>query len=144
MRSSQSSPSVVVVSENPETVDGLQAYFVSVGIASHSTRALEGTDNLPKKTTAVVVFPDGFGTEAVVSRVQALHRKWPRLLLLLITADPRRFVATLSNSRRNSPLIILPKPALGWTIVDALRVHAEGLASASAPRPTATTAARPG
>jgi len=54
-------PRVVVVSENPETVDGLQTYFVGVGITAQSVRTLDATASLPERTTAVVVFPDGFG-----------------------------------------------------------------------------------
>ena len=126
------SPRVVVVSENPETVDGLQTYFVGVGITAQSACSLEATSSLPERTTAVVFFPDGFGAEDVIGRVQALHKKRPRLLLLLVTRDPRRFSAALAGGRPNTPLVVLPKPAFGWTIVDAIRLHAQALAPTSA------------
>lgn len=123
-------PRVVVVSENPETVDGLQSYFVGVGISAQSAPSLEATTILPEQTTAVVFFPDGFGAEEVIERVQALHKKRPRLLLLLVTGQARRFSTALETNRRDAALLVLPKPAFGWTIVDAIRLHAEATASA--------------
>jgi len=126
MAQSAPAPRVVVVSENPETVDGLQTYFVGVGITAQSVRTLDATASLPERTTAVVVFPDGFGAEDVIGRVQALHKKRPRLLLLLVTRDPRRFSAALAD-RQDAALVVLPKPAFGWTIVDAIRLHAQAL-----------------
>jgi hypothetical protein len=125
-------PRVVVVSENPETIDGLQTYFIGVGISAQSARSLEATSSLPEQTTAVVFFPDGFGAEDVIGRVHALHEKRPRLLLLLVTGDPRRFSTALAVDRTRSGLLVLPKPAFGWTIVDAIRLHAQALEPAPA------------
>ncbi|HXK18935.1 MAG TPA: hypothetical protein VNG33_14085 [Polyangiaceae bacterium] len=126
-------PRVVVVSENPETVDGLQTYFVGVGISAQSVRTLDATASLPERTTAVVVFPDGLGADDVIGRVQALHKRRPRVLLLLITGDPRRFSTALAGDRPNAALVVLPKPAFGWTIVDAIRLHAQALEPTKAP-----------
>ena len=123
---------MVVVSENAETVDGLQSYFVGVGINAQSAGSLDATASLPERTTAVVFFPDGFAADDVIGRVRALHRKRPRLLLLLVTHDPRRFSAALATNLREPPVLIVPKPAFGWTLVDAIRLHAETLAATSA------------
>lgn len=119
----------MVVSENPETVDGLQSYFIGVGIDAQSADRLDATTNLSDHTTAVVFFPDGFGADDVIGEVRTLHRKRPRLLLLLITHDPRRFSAALAPTRSEPPVLVLPKPAFGWVIVDAIRLHAETLAA---------------
>lgn len=123
------SPRVVVVSENPETVDGLQSYFVGVGINAQSAASLEAAASLVERTTAVVFFPDGFGADEVIGKIRALHRKRPRLLLLLVTHDPRRFSAALAARPSEPPVLVLPKPAFGWAIVDAIRLHAEALAT---------------
>jgi hypothetical protein len=122
-------PRVVVVCENPETVDGLQTYFFGVGIPAESARSLEATRSLPKQTTALVVFPDGFRATEVIERVLALQVKWPRLLQLLITSEPRRFSAALQREGSSASLLVLPRPVFGWTIVDAIRLHAEGQSS---------------
>jgi hypothetical protein len=125
-------PRVVIVSENAETVDGLQRYLVGVGINAQSAGGLAATANLPERTTAVVIFPDGFNAEDVLGHVRALHRNRPRLLLLLVTRDARRFSEALASKQRDPPVLILPKPAFGWTIVDAVRLHAQALATTSA------------
>jgi CheY-like chemotaxis protein len=119
------SPRVLVVSENPETIDGLQTYFVGVGITTQSARTLEATTSLPEQTTAVVFFPDGFAAQDVIVRVRALHNKRPRLLLLLVTREPRRFSSALTTDGEQAALVVLAKPAFGWTIVDAIRIHAQ-------------------
>ncbi len=118
------SPRVVVVGENPETVDGLQAYLVRVGLSVHAARTLEATLSIPERTTAVVVFPDGFRATDVVERITALCGRRPGLLLLVITREPQRFAALKAETSASSCLI-LAKPAFGWTIVDAIRLHAD-------------------
>ena len=126
-------PRVVVVSENAETVDGLQSYLVGVGIDAQSAGNLAAaTTGLPERTTAVVCFPDGFNSDDVLGHIRALHSKRPRLLLLLITRDVRRFSAALASNQPEPPVLVLPKPAFGWTIVDAIRLHAHALATMSA------------
>lgn len=123
-----SAPRVVVVSENAETVDGLQTYFVGVGISARSARSLGAALSLPESTTAVVVFPDDFRAVEVVESLLALRKKCPRLLLLLVTGEPRRYSEALAVRQGASSLLILPKPVFGWAIVDAIRSHAEALA----------------
>lgn len=118
-------PRVVVVSENPETVDGLQSYFVGLGISAQSASNIDATQNLSEHATAVVFFPDGFGSDEVLARIRALQRKRPRLLLLLVTRHPQRFSAAFSADRGTSPVLVLPKPAFGRSIVDAIRLHAD-------------------
>lgn len=120
-------PRVVVVSDNPETVDGLQSYFVGVGIDAQSAASLDATAGLAERTTAVVCFPDGLGADDVIRRVRALRRRRPSLLLLLVTRDPRRYTTAFAEERNDPSIVVLPKPAFGWAIVDAIRLHAEAL-----------------
>lgn len=122
-------PRVVVVSENPETVDGLQSYFVGVGIDAQSAASLDATANLPERTTAIVCFPDGLAVDDVIRRVLALRRRRPGLLLLLVTRDPRRYTTALAAECNTPSFVVLPRPAFGWAIVDAIRFHAETLAT---------------
>lgn len=128
-------PRVVVVSENPETVDGLQSYFVGVGIDAQSSVSLDATVSLPERITALVCFPDGWGADEVIRRVRALHRRRPALLLLLVTRDPRRYTMALTDERNEPSIVVLPKPAFGWAIVDAIRLHAETLGTRDPRRP---------
>ena len=125
MATDATTPRVVVVCENPETVDGLQTYFVSVGISAHSARGLDANTCIPERTTAVVVFPDEFEGDDVVERISSLGGRRPRLLLLIVTGEPQRFAAARKSVKKGSSWLVLPKPAFGWTIVDAIRLHAE-------------------
>lgn len=123
----QTTARVVVVSENPETVDGLQSYLFGVGIDAQSAASLDATTSLPDCVTAVVCFPDGWGADEVIRRMRALRRKRPDLLLLLVTGDPRGYATSLAGARGEPSIVVLPKPAFGWAIVDAIRLHAETL-----------------
>ena len=118
-------PQVVVISDNSETLDGLQAYFAGVGIHTRSFRSLQLARAIPPATTALVVFPDELPLADVVEDLAAVREQQPWLLLLLITAHPQRFAA-LSRDGHPVQAIVLPKPVFGWTIVDAIRHHAEG------------------
>ena len=126
MAASPPTPQVVVVSDNPETIDGLQGYFVGVGIQACSARSLGSEDAVPAGTTALVVFPDEFPMPEIVEELVALREEQPGLLLLLVTAHPQHFVA-LSRDGRPAHPIVLPKPVFGWIIVDAIRMHAQGV-----------------
>ena len=125
MAFSPATPQVVVISDNPETLDELQAYFVGVGIATRSFRTFQLARAVPPATTALVVFPDELPLADVVEGLATIREQQPWLLLLLITAHPQRFLA-LSRDGHSVQAILLPKPVFGWTIVDAIRQHAEG------------------
>jgi hypothetical protein len=116
--------SVVVVSDNAGTLDGLCEYLRRAGLAAVGTRAW--TDPVVEKARAVVGFPDDFGCRETIEAVTRLARSRPSLALVLITREPRSF-ALLARGRAGQaaePLII-PKPAWGWTILDALRARLE-------------------
>jgi hypothetical protein len=115
---------VAVIADSRETLDGLQAYLQGAGITSHATRTLQGATAVPPAATAVVLFPDELDAKAVVTQVSALRAARPRLLVLVVTSHPQRLRAALDTDGRAHPPIVLPKPAFGWTILDAIRDHA--------------------
>jgi hypothetical protein len=124
-RSSARSLCVRVVADNPETVDGLHSYLSEAGIASNGTRALHDANRVSSATTVVVLFPDDFRAADVVATVMSLRSARPKLLILLVTSTPQRFRSVLDPDGRSLPPIVLPKPAFGWTILDAIRAHAQ-------------------
>jgi hypothetical protein len=121
----ENSPSyVTIVSNNPETLDGLQQYLRNAGVPSHSTRAVHKVAVVaPDCATATVIFPDEFEETAVVSLLNELRRKHPRLLTLLVTRAPNRFRSILHTDEWSNAPIVLPKPSFGWDILDAIRGH---------------------
>ncbi len=116
---------VSIVAGNPATLEGLRAYFDRVGVASHGTETVRDVEQMPPATTAVVLFPDDFAVEEVEPRLLALRRARPSVLVVLVTREPTSFKTAVSADGRSLPPIVLPRPAFGWTILDAIREHAE-------------------
>jgi hypothetical protein len=120
--------SVAIVAENPETVDGLAAYLDRSGVPTKGSCAVDQLCDLASSASAVVLFPDEFGTDQIVSAIEVLRRARPMLLILLITRAPHRFGAAIRSDGRSVLPVVLPKPSFGWTILDALRDHVFDLA----------------
>jgi hypothetical protein len=95
---------VTVVANNPQTLEDLYSYFTQVGVTSNGTRELDAAALTPAGGTALVLFPDEFEQADVEAAILALRRARPKLLIV-----PR----------------VLPKPAFGWTILDAIQGRAD-------------------
>jgi len=119
MRGQRQSPtvSVVVVSDNAETIDGLQRYLRDAGVATRVTRVVERTCELVASARgAVILFPDDFPETKVRAMLAALKRLHPSAVQVLVTSDLQRFAGTRDA-------LILAKPAWGSTILDAIRAR---------------------
>lgn len=124
VRRRASKPShVTVVADNPQTIDVLHSYFTRAGVGSNGTRDLDSVSMVPAAATAVVLFPDDFGVLDVEARILALRRTRPKLLIVLVTGAPQHLAAALAPDGRSPPPLVLPKPAFGWTILDAIRAR---------------------
>lgn len=115
-------PRVAVVSKNRETVDGLHAYFTRAGVMAQAMRSLTDARAFAPPTAAVVIFPDDLQGPDVLAALDRLREAKPASLVVLVTAEPRRFSALASAP--DAHVVVLPKPAFGWTILDAIRAHA--------------------
>lgn len=114
---------VAIVSANPETLDGLQSYLQSAGVAARGTRRLEDCAELKAPATvAVVLFPDDFASETVMATVLDLGARGPGILSVLVTGHPKMFDALASRGRN---VLVVPRPVWGWTILDAIRAHVD-------------------
>ena len=78
----------------------------------------------PPGATAAIIFPDDFEDEAVRALIRQLRRARPRLLSVIVTRAPQRFLDIAKPDGRSLPPIMLPKPSFGWDILDAIRAHA--------------------
>jgi hypothetical protein len=125
VRRQSSKPSyVTVVADNPQTIEVLYSYFTRAGVTSNATRQLDAVSMIPPAATAVVLFPDDFGASDVETRLLALRRARPKLLIVLVTGAPQHLSAALAPDGRSVPPLVLPRPAFGWTILDAIRARA--------------------
>lgn len=112
---------VTVVADNPQTVEVLHSYFTRVGVTAHGARELDAIASAPAAATAVILFPDDFRASDVEIKIQALRRARPKLLIVLVTAAPQALGAAVEPDGRSQPPLVLPRPAFGWTILDAIR-----------------------
>jgi len=118
---------VTVVADNPQTIDVLYSYFTRAGVASNGTRELDAAAMVPPAATALVLFPDDFERADVQATILALRRARPKLLIVVVTGAPQHLGAALEPDGRSSLPLVLPRPAFGWTILDAIRGRANGL-----------------
>ena len=124
-RTAPKSNYVTVVADNPETLDGLHAYFNGAGVASTGMHELHDVSMVPPAATAVVLFPDDFQRGEAEATILSLRRARPKLLIVVVTGAPQHLGAALEPDGRSAPPLVLPKPAFGWTILDAIRGRAD-------------------
>jgi len=113
---------VAIVSKNPETLDGLEAYLQRAGVATVGTREIERSREVARSASSVVVFPDDFEWDAVLLALTTCLRTNPNALPVIVTNAPQRFESVAWPDGGIIPLVV-PKPAWGWTILDAIRGH---------------------
>jgi hypothetical protein len=110
---------VAIVSFNRETLDGLQGYLEGAGLTARCGSSLGACLSLAsERTRAVVIFPDDFRWEKVVATLADLAARYPRVLPVLVTAHRQRFQKLAADE-----VLIVPRPAWGWTILDAIRAR---------------------
>jgi len=112
---------VAVIADNPQTLANLDSYFKRLGVTSSGSRSLEGDAAIPSSATALVLFPDDYESSAVEHLVTTLRRTRPKLFLVLVTSAPQHFGGATQPDGRTVPPLVLPRPAFGWTILDAIR-----------------------
>jgi hypothetical protein len=114
---------VVLVADNPETIDEVQAYLRSAGLQAHASRGLTPSVDVPARATAVIWFADDFADAAVVQAVSVLRRRRPGLRILLLTSLPGRLAKLLGQEMGSMAPLVLSRSALGSEILAALRAQ---------------------
>jgi len=122
---------VTIVAASAETLDGLQAYLSLAGLGARGTRRLDNCGREP--CSAVVFFPDDFPSRDVIREVKRMGREQPTVLSLLVTREPHRYLEIANKGGQGLAPIVMPKPAWGWTILDAIRL---AVASQGRPAPS--------
>lgn len=122
--------SVMVVANNADTLHSLRSYFDDSGVPTHGTTSIGDLSRIAAATSAVVLFPDDFAERDVLAMIAALRGARPRVFVLLVTRQPQRFGDAIAPDGRSLPPLVLPKPSFGWSILDAIRAHADAAATA--------------
>jgi hypothetical protein len=124
-RSFAKSPQVTVIADNLQTIDGLKVYLSRAGLSLQSTRDLRDCGLVPPAASAVVIFPDEYDVHDAVASIALLRATRPQLLILIVTCAPQYFRSLEAPADQSLPAMVLPKPAFGWTLLDAIRAHAQ-------------------
>jgi hypothetical protein len=118
---------VTIVAARAETLDGLRTYLSLAGLEARGTRRLGDSGRRP--CAAIVFFPDEFLPDDVLKELSRLRRQRPTVLPLLVTREPQRYVEITGIEGVGLAPVVIPKPAWGWTILDAIRLavaHQDG------------------
>lgn len=113
---------VQVVAAHPETLESLRAYLANTGLDVHGSRRLVLAAR--PRLSAVVVFPDDFAETAVVGFLRQARAIRADLILVTVTRSVRLFEDMSTRAGLPLRLIVLPRPAFGWTILESLRCRA--------------------
>jgi len=116
-------PRGTLVASSPTTARELEAYLGRAGVPSCSANTLDPTA-LAAGRAAVVLFSDDFPPPRLARQIRALRSTRPEVLLLVVTSAPQSLGDALCPDGASVPPAILPKPAFGWAILDAIRAHA--------------------
>lgn len=114
---------VTVIAESPETLDGLLEYLIAAGLVARGLRTVDAMAFVEATRAAVVLFPDGFALPEVIPLIRAIRTLRSDLLLVLVTGDAPSFQEAARPIGRSVSPRLLPKPAFGWAILDAIRLH---------------------
>lgn len=110
---------VTIVAASAETLDGLHDYLSRAGVGARCTRELAEAHAAP--CSAVVFFPDDFSLADVMRELGRLRRDKPSVLPLVVTGEPRRYLHVVDAGGKGRAPIVMPRPAWGWMILDAIR-----------------------
>lgn len=111
---------VLIVSKNVDTIDGLQAYLA---VAEIGTTSAQAVDEFVRRLACgspftSVFFPDDFVADQVDAAVDALRSASAGFSSVVVTRAPQRFDGRFA--RGEARIVVLAKPAWGWTIRDAI------------------------
>jgi hypothetical protein len=115
-------PRVTIVAQNGTTLDELQRYLSSSGIAASAIGDADPAQ-VDAQSSVVVFFPDDFEPSAARGFVTALRQSRPAVLFVLVTREPQHLSSVVGPYGRSAPPVLLPRPSFGWSIVDAIRAH---------------------
>lgn len=112
---------ITVVSNNRETLDGVQHYLRRAGARTRTVSRLELADAASAGEDAVLLFADDYPRDAALRAFARLRAAQPATLLVVVTEAVEAFAPPARADRGGGPVVVLRRPAWGWMLVDAIR-----------------------
>ena len=97
---------VTIVSANDDTLHELVPYLARAGLEARGTKSI----GIHRTSSVVVFFPDEFPRADLLAEVERLPR---HVVCVIVTKEPAQFAV-------DDRTVVIPKPAWGWTILDAI------------------------
>lgn len=116
--------SIALVTADVAMMAELSRYLQTAGVFVRPVPVVGRTLQVPRLDDAIVVFPDEFAASDMVALVTVLSEDQRNPLLVLVTSNLARY-ARLGVTEPQKRVVILPRPAWGWSIVDAVRACVE-------------------
>lgn len=111
---------IAILSDNPDTLQGLEGYLRNVGLPAICRRQLTVVDLVAESTRAILLFPDDFPEADVKAALEILLARGGSSLKIIVSARPGGYEAMLAE--RND-FVVIARPVWGWAIVDAIRLY---------------------
>jgi hypothetical protein len=112
------------VAANVPLIAELSRYLQTAGVVVRPVPVVGRILEVPRFDDAIVVFADDLESTEVAALVNTLPDDHRSPLLVIVTSYTRRY-ARLGVTEPQKRVLILPRPAWGWSIVDAVRMCVE-------------------
>jgi hypothetical protein len=96
---------------------GIQEYFDRSGASSVGVSTLEEASSAAPRPDAAVIFADGIPEDALARAASEL----PVKLVVVVTREVERIREVLWARRAQARVLVLPRLAWGWTLVEVVR-----------------------
>jgi hypothetical protein len=113
--------SVTIVSNNNQTIDGVESYLTLFGARVSIATSLEDVPIEGAHTNALILFADDFARGDALATFERLQFAAPGMLLVVVTDSVQMYSASASRKGTRENLVVLQRPAWGWMLIDALR-----------------------
>jgi len=107
---------VLIVSESPETLDGVQDYLSRFGARVSAVTRTEEALRAVTSSDALLLFADDYPSAAVCAVLTAAARQ----LCVVVTEDVEAMRSRVSGAEKQ---VFLRRPVWGWMLLDALRAE---------------------
>ncbi len=108
---------VLVLSQSPETLDGVREYLAKFGARSFGITRIAEARQAAVFADALLLFADDFAPLQSLQALSAMASK----PCVVVTEEVRSFESIGDAPERDFPLVVLQRPAWGWMLLEGLR-----------------------